>query len=45
MHDAFLAEIKPAFPDGGVTMVCPNCKAPSVHQRHELIYQPSGTDR
>jgi hypothetical protein len=31
--------IKPEFPDGGQSVVCPNCKRTSVYQRHQLIYQ------
>jgi endogenous inhibitor of DNA gyrase (YacG/DUF329 family) len=28
---------KPDFPEGGLRMMCPNCKKPSTYQRYELI--------
>jgi hypothetical protein len=29
---------KPDFPEGGLRMMCPNCKKPSTYQRYELLY-------
>src|SRR6202140_2274870 len=29
---------KPDFPEGGLRMMCPNCKKPSTYQRYELMY-------
>ena len=29
---------KPDFPEGGLRMMCPNCKKPSIYQRYELMY-------
>ncbi len=31
-------EPKPEFADGGVRLECPNCKAVSLYQRHQLTY-------
>jgi hypothetical protein len=28
---------KPDFPEGGLRMMCPNCKKPSTYQRYELL--------
>ena len=28
---------KPDFPEGGLRMMCPNCKKSSTYQRHELM--------
>ena len=35
------AEIKPEFPIGGESLVCPNCKGTSVYQRYQLMYRAS----
>jgi endogenous inhibitor of DNA gyrase (YacG/DUF329 family) len=29
---------KPDFPDGGLSLECPNCKKTSLYQRHQLVY-------
>jgi hypothetical protein len=29
---------KPDFPEGGLRMMCSNCKKPSTYQRYELMY-------
>ena len=29
---------KPDFPEGGLRMMCPNCKKTSTYQRYELMY-------
>ncbi len=34
-------EIKPEFPKGGQSLVCPNCKSTSVYQRYQLVYRTS----
>lgn len=31
---------KPDFPEGGLRMDCPKCKASCVFQRHQLLYRP-----
>jgi rubredoxin len=36
--DFFLPE-KPAFPDGGSALECPNCGHKDKYQRHELVYR------
>lgn len=38
--DPFLGDfIKPEFPEGGLRVVCPNCRSTSVYQRYQLIYR------
>ena len=32
---------KPEFPEGGLALICPNCKKSFVYQRHELIFRTS----
>jgi hypothetical protein len=40
--DPFIGSIvKPEFPDGGQSVVCPNCKVTSLYQRYQLIYRAS----
>jgi endogenous inhibitor of DNA gyrase (YacG/DUF329 family) len=40
LRDPFTSpEAKPEFPDGGLSVVCPNCKNTSVYQRYQLTYQ------
>lgn len=36
-----MSVVKPEFPSGGLSVVCPCCKIATVHQRHELIYRAS----
>jgi hypothetical protein len=31
--------VKPEFPDGGQSVVCPNCKGTSPYQRYQLLYR------
>jgi hypothetical protein len=33
--------VKPEFPVGGFSVLCPNCKKISVYQRYELTYRGS----
>ena len=30
---------KPDFPDGGLSVVCPNCKTSLLYQRNQLLYR------
>ena len=42
MRDPFAqTEIKPEFPKGGESLVCPNCKGTSTYQRYQLTYRAS----
>jgi hypothetical protein len=34
----WLAE-KPAFPESGMRIGCPNCKKTSLYQRYQLVYR------
>jgi hypothetical protein len=34
-------EIKPGFPDGGMSVACPSCCTTCVYQRYQLIYRES----
>ena len=34
-------ELKPEFPNGGQSAVCPNCRATAIYQRYELLYRAS----
>jgi hypothetical protein len=34
-------EPKPQFPEGGLTLVCPNCQKTATYERHELVFQAS----
>jgi hypothetical protein len=33
--------IKPEFPDGGLTVICPNCNTSGLYQRRQLAYRTS----
>jgi hypothetical protein len=37
----FESVTKPEFPDGGLSLVCTNCKGTSVYLRHQLLYKAS----
>src|SRR5665213_2350438 len=38
-NNPFASPVKPAFPDGGMTLTCPNCKRSSLYQRSQLVYR------
>jgi len=35
--DPYACLTKPKFPDGGLSVLCPNCKIAFVYQRYQLI--------
>ena len=39
--DPFEVGTKSEFPDGGLHLVCTNCKGTSVYLRHQLLYKAS----
>jgi hypothetical protein len=39
LEDYFLGEIKPQFPESGLSISCPNCHTTSVYQRFQLRYR------
>lgn len=42
VYDPFAQiDIKPEFPDGGQSLVCPICQRASVYQQYQLIYRTS----
>ncbi len=39
IYDHFMGtEVKPKFPDGGLSIACPHCQETSLYQRYQLIY-------
>lgn len=39
-RDSFIGFLaKPEFPDGGLIVICPSCKASSICQRYQLLYR------
>ena len=40
-YDPYTSLSKPKFPDGGLSVFCPQCKGTSLFQRYQLVYQNS----
>ena len=41
VHEPFVLETKPEFPDGSLSVVCPHCKSTSVYLRQQQVYRAS----